>query len=174
MSRIAFTRWLNRLASDDLLAFLIGCSPSSLPPLGSYFDFINRLWLQNPAFERLGRKDLFPAHKNLKPSKKPSKGEKLPNRHSGITEIAVNSLILIVEKFIIGPIEIKSKAYSFSDSAITEFVQSGIEAKILQCGGTIVRDFLFDYFALFDDIIVITANPYFGYIFFSDVYTAGK
>lgn len=71
----SLTRWLNRLASDDLLAFLIGCSPSSLPPLGSYFDFINRLWLQNPAFERLGRKDLFPAHKNLKPSKKPSKGE---------------------------------------------------------------------------------------------------
>ena len=49
----SLTRWLNRLASDDLLAFLIGCSPSSLPPLGSYFDFINRLWLQNPAFERL-------------------------------------------------------------------------------------------------------------------------
>ncbi len=89
----SLTRWLNRLASDDLLAFLIGCSPSSLPPLGSYFDFINRLWLQNPAFERLGRKDLFPAHKNLKPSKKPSKGEKLPNRHSGITEIIADQAV---------------------------------------------------------------------------------
>ena len=89
----SLTRWLNRLASDDLLAFLIGCSPSSLPPLGSYFDFIDRLWLQNPAFERLGRKDLFPAHKNLKPSKKPSKGEKLPNRHSGITEIVATQAV---------------------------------------------------------------------------------
>ena len=82
----SLTRWLNHLASDDLLAFLIGCSPSSLPPLGSYFDFIDRLWLRNPAFERLGRKDLFPAHKNLKPSKKPSKGEKLPDRKSVVWE----------------------------------------------------------------------------------------
>ena len=87
------TRWLNRLASDDLLAFLIGCSPSSLLPLGSFFDFIDRLWLQNPAFERLGKKDLFPAHKNLKPSKKLSKGEKLPNRHSGITEIVATQAV---------------------------------------------------------------------------------
>ena len=41
------TNWIAELASDDLLAILIGCAPDSLPPLGSYFDFINRLWLQN-------------------------------------------------------------------------------------------------------------------------------
>ena len=78
------------------MIFLLSLSdapPLSLPPLGSYFDFIDRLWLRNPAFERLGRKDLFPAHKNLKPSKKPSKGEKLPNRHSGITEIIATQAV---------------------------------------------------------------------------------
>ncbi len=81
----SLTNWVTELQSDDLLALLIGCPPQALPPLGSYFDFINRLWLQNPAFESLGRNVLFPAHKDKKPSSKPGKGKKLPNRHSGIT-----------------------------------------------------------------------------------------
>ena len=82
----SLTNWVAELQSDDLLAMLIGCSPGHLPPLGSYFDFINRLWLQNPEYEKLGRGDLFPAVKNRKPSSKPGKGKKLPNRHSGITK----------------------------------------------------------------------------------------
>ena len=80
------TNWIAELASDDLLAILIGCAPDSLPPLGSYFDFINRLWLQNPSSQKSGRKDLFPENKNKKPSSKPGKGKKLPNRHPGITK----------------------------------------------------------------------------------------
>lgn len=39
----SLTRWTQELIGDDLLAMIIGCSPDSLPPLGSYFDFINRL-----------------------------------------------------------------------------------------------------------------------------------
>ena len=58
--------WVNTLAQDDLLAILIGCSPDTLPPLGSYYDFINRLWLMNPALEKCGRKDTFPYNKNKK------------------------------------------------------------------------------------------------------------
>lgn len=81
------TDWVNELQSDHLLAFLIGCTPDSLPPLGSYYDFIDRLWLQAEEFQKLGRKDLFPAHMNKKPSKKLGKGKKLPNRHSGITNV---------------------------------------------------------------------------------------
>ena len=82
----SLTNWIAELASDDLLAILIGCAPDSLPPLGSYFDFINRLWLQNPSYQKSGRKDLFPENKNKKPSSKPGKGKKLPNRHPGITK----------------------------------------------------------------------------------------
>ena len=48
----SLTKWTVELNMDDLLAILIGCSPDSLPPLGSYFDFINRLWLRNPDFEK--------------------------------------------------------------------------------------------------------------------------
>lgn len=37
------TDWVQKLQNNDLLAFLIGCSPDSLPPLGSYYDLIDRL-----------------------------------------------------------------------------------------------------------------------------------
>ena len=86
----SLTKWTIVLKGDDLLAMLIGCSPDCLPPLGSYFDFINRLWLRNPNFEKSGRNDLFPANKNRKPSSKPEKNKKLPNRHSGITKVVAD------------------------------------------------------------------------------------
>lgn len=77
--------WLRTLQNDDLLSLMIGCSPVSLPPLGSYYDFINRLWFQSPDTQNLGRHDLLPAGKNSKPSHNPGKGQKLPNKHEGIT-----------------------------------------------------------------------------------------
>ena len=40
----SLTAWISKLKADSLLALLIGSSPASLPPLGSYFDFIDRLW----------------------------------------------------------------------------------------------------------------------------------
>jgi len=83
---ISLSKWHALLEKDDLLALMIGCRPDSLPPLGSYFDLIDRLWLQNPSSEKLGRKDLFPPGKNKKSSEKPDKGKKLPNRHPGIVK----------------------------------------------------------------------------------------
>ena len=84
--------WVDKLKADHLLAYLIGCSPDSLPPLGSYFDFMDRLWLLKKNFQKLGRKDLFPKGKNRKP-KKPAKGKKLPNRHSGITRVMADAAL---------------------------------------------------------------------------------
>lgn len=71
----SITAWVKKLSSDTLLAFLIGCSPDFLPPLGSYYDFIDRLWLQDKQFQKSGRKDLFPVGKNKKPANKPGKGK---------------------------------------------------------------------------------------------------
>ena len=82
----SLTAWVVELTTDSLLAALIGSPPDSLPPLGSYFDLMDRLWTQPKASQRTGRKDLFPKDKNGKPSKKPGKGKKLPNKHSGITD----------------------------------------------------------------------------------------
>ena len=83
----SLTAWVSKLKADSLLALLTGSSPASLPPLGSYFDFIDRLWTQPKASQKTGRKDLFPKDKNTKLFKKPGKGKKLPNRHAGITDV---------------------------------------------------------------------------------------
>lgn len=81
---LSIDSWVDTLAHDDLLAILIGCSSDSLPPLGSYYDFINCLWLMNPSLEKFGRKDTF--HYMKKTSLKPGKGKKHPNRHPSVTK----------------------------------------------------------------------------------------
>ena len=78
--------WVDTLAHDDLLAILIDCSLDSLPPLGSYYDFINRLRVMKPALKKFDHKDTFPCGKNKKPSLKPGRDKKLPNRHPGVTK----------------------------------------------------------------------------------------
>ena len=82
----SLTAWCRRLRADSLLAALIGCRPDSLPPLGSYFDLMDRLWTQPEALQKTGRKDLFPKDRNSRPSQKPGRGKKLPNKHPGITD----------------------------------------------------------------------------------------
>ena len=47
---------------------------------------MDRLWPQSETSQMTGRKDLFSKDKNGKPSTKPGKGKKLPNKHSGITD----------------------------------------------------------------------------------------
>ena len=74
---------VDTLTHDDLLAILMGCSPDSLPPLGSYYDFINRLWLMAPALEKFDHKDTFPCVKNKKPSIKLAETKNFPTYTSG-------------------------------------------------------------------------------------------
>jgi hypothetical protein len=70
---LSLTSWTATLASDDLLAILIGCSPDSLPPLGSYYDLINRLWLRKYSLDAANAKELYPYPKNTKPKSAPGK-----------------------------------------------------------------------------------------------------
>jgi hypothetical protein len=82
MGETSLTNWVNTLISDDLLAILIGCSPDSLPPLGSYYDLVNRLWLRDNSEDRFDQKKLYKYPKSSKPkSKAPGKNKKLPNKH---------------------------------------------------------------------------------------------
>lgn len=87
MGQTSLTNWVNTLLSDDLLALLIGCDPNSLPPLGSYYDLINRLWLRNASMDRLDQKKLYKYPKASKPKlKAPGKNKKLPNKHPNIVK----------------------------------------------------------------------------------------
>lgn len=81
----SLTTWVKRLQTDDLFAFLIGCHPDELPPLGSYYDFINRLWLAAPSLNKDKNQQLYRFPKDSKPKgKKPGKNKKLPNKHPEI------------------------------------------------------------------------------------------
>ena len=45
LASLSPTAWAARLRQDRLLAVLTDCPPDRLPPLGSYYDLIDRLWV---------------------------------------------------------------------------------------------------------------------------------
>lgn len=67
------SKWVDLLQSDPLYAALCGFFDDRLAPLGSYYDFMNRLYLDKDY------SSVFPKDRYKKPSKKLKKGEKLDN-----------------------------------------------------------------------------------------------
>lgn len=69
-ARTSLTLWVNNvLPASVSLTTLVGCESSDdLPPLGSYYDFMNRLWLGSG--DTYSRSALLPANKNGKKPKK--------------------------------------------------------------------------------------------------------
>ena len=83
---LSLTRWVEIIKEDELYSTLIGCSLGSSPPLGSYYDFMDRLWAA-PQSDRYKRNKTFPSNKNKSKPKKPKgKGEKASERKQGITK----------------------------------------------------------------------------------------
>lgn len=70
-AKLSLTAWVKDvLPNDPVLFALIGCPTlDSLPPLGSYFDFMNRFW--NGPRKHYARTSLLPKGMN---GKKPKKG----------------------------------------------------------------------------------------------------
>lgn len=73
-------KWKELLDSDSLYAALCGLFNGDSIPLGSYYDFMNRLYLDKE-YNQLYSKDRY-----KKPSKKLKKGEKLNNVQTGKTK----------------------------------------------------------------------------------------
>ena len=69
-AKLSLTSWVEEvLPKDPVLFALIGCvSVDSLPPLGSYFDFMDRFW--GGSREHYTRSSLLPKGKNGKKPKK--------------------------------------------------------------------------------------------------------
>lgn len=89
----SLTLWVKRLQKDRVLAALIGCKPHFLPPLGSYFDFMDRLWLCTvPGL--YSRRKLLPASWNSKkPDRPKGKHQKALESSEKITERILNRLL---------------------------------------------------------------------------------
>ena len=85
-TKLSRTLWVDRLSNDRLLAALIGCTTDFLPPLGSYFDFMDRLWAAS-ATGLYARDKLLPASRNSKkPDKPKGKKQKAQETKPKITE----------------------------------------------------------------------------------------
>ena len=59
--KLSLTEWVEKLKGDELYSNLIGCSSGSSPPLGSYYDFIDRLWAA-PLPDWYSRNKTFPSN----------------------------------------------------------------------------------------------------------------
>ena len=78
----SITNWIAFLKANPVLCFAVGVNPSNVPGVGSHYDFINRLWLENSDVEQERQNSLHPF--KSKPRKKFGKNQKQPPRHPGI------------------------------------------------------------------------------------------
>lgn len=80
----SITEWVHKLTHNEILCVMIGLSKSQIHEVGSYYDLINRVWLQNPDLECQFDHSLH--NFKRKPSKKLGKNKKQPPRHPGIIQ----------------------------------------------------------------------------------------
>jgi len=88
----SLTLWVKRLSSDRVLAALIGCTTDSLPPIGSYYDLMDRLW-DAPDPDLYSRSTVLSASRNSKkPGKPKGKGQKSQEKHPEIVKKLVKRI----------------------------------------------------------------------------------
>lgn len=80
----SITEWSIKVASDRLLCIACDFKFGDAPSVGSYYDFINRLWLASHNVHVKRSKTLRSFH--FKPRKKLKAGKKLPPKHSGVVK----------------------------------------------------------------------------------------
>ena len=84
----SITKWVDKLANCDVLAVLSGFEPGKTPSVGAFYDFWNRLWLEDKRLRRERKRKLKKKRKKPKGAKK---GQKLPNRRPGVVDRLVRS-----------------------------------------------------------------------------------
>lgn len=115
LAKPSLTFWVDRLKHDRILAALIGCSPDSLPPLGSCFDFMDRLWTA-PETGLYARDKLLPASRNSRRPDKP----KVKKQKSRETK---PKIIEVIEKRIMAG---KDISFNFEDRLQQLFYHAAI------------------------------------------------
>ena len=80
--------WVNKMRSAPIFAILSGFLPNDVPGVGTFYDFIRRLWLASST--HLANKIRKPRHK---PKKGKKKGEKSPVKRPGMVKRLVDRYI---------------------------------------------------------------------------------
>lgn len=81
--------WVDKMRSTPIFAILSGFLPDNVPGVGTFYDFINRLWLSSSA--HLARKVRKP--RQHKPKKGKKKGDKSPLKRPGAVKRLVDRYI---------------------------------------------------------------------------------
>jgi len=87
MSELKFhsvARWVKHLQHNRILCEMTGLSQDVIHNVGSYYDLMNRLWLQDPTIQHESDKTLHTLTR--KPKKKLKKNMKQPLRRPGIIQ----------------------------------------------------------------------------------------
>ena len=94
MMDLGFTsidRWHKHLQNDFILATLVGCTLDSLPPLGSYYDFMNRLGFAIQCLKRMAEMTFSLPQKIKSPHRNPAK-----ERSSQTATVALQKQLRII------------------------------------------------------------------------------
>jgi hypothetical protein len=84
----SISTWVEKLKCSDVLAVLCGFIPGRTPSVGAFYDFWNRLWLEDKRLRKRHKQRL--RNKSKKPTDA-KKGQKLPNRRPGVVDRLVRS-----------------------------------------------------------------------------------
>lgn len=79
---------VERLRGDRFLASICGFDPNDIPGVGTFYDFSNRVWLEDP--KKFRDRKLRVRKVYRKPKEAPKGGEKLPPKHPGIVKRLVD------------------------------------------------------------------------------------
>jgi len=85
------SKWIKHLRAHDILCTIIGVEKSSVPGLGTHYDFMTRFWGVSPEAEKKALDSLHPF--TSKPRKKLGKNEKLPPKHPGVIKNLVEQAL---------------------------------------------------------------------------------
>ncbi len=86
---IGLTNWVDELKTNPTYAVISGFNPDNVPGVGTFYDFLSRLWNSKD----VNCKSKLKSKKKRKKRKKPKKGEKQKNHRSGIVDRLINRYI---------------------------------------------------------------------------------
>jgi hypothetical protein len=78
------TKWVGELRADRVLAVLSGFEPGKTPGVGTFYDFLHRVWRQDQKAIRARRAKLRPVKR--RPEGKIGPGQKLTPKHPGVVK----------------------------------------------------------------------------------------
>jgi len=112
----SITKWVKKLKTDNVLAIICGFDPDDVPGIGTFYDFLNRFWIDSNKPSKVKT----PIGKPKKPS---NQQDKLPPKHPNVVKNIVNR-ILKGGKVSLGPQRVISLL--FSEVAVKPSIKMGL------------------------------------------------